>query len=218
MTKLLHIVGSPRQADSRSFALATLMIDAWCLREPGLEVETMDLWREPLPEFDGDKAAAKMKVITGSLHDQRTQSAWDVITHIASRFTQADAYMFSVPMWNGGIPYRLKLYIDLLMQPGILFGFDAERGYEGLLKNKRAAAIYTSGVYQPGLPPAFGQDFHSSYMEWWLRAIGIEQIETVRYQPTLLAPDPAKVFNTAVQDAQSAAARLAQSNPTLTGR
>lgn len=210
MTRLLHVVGSPRQADSRSFALATLLIDAWRENEPDLQIDTLDLWRETLPEFDGDKAAAKMTVITGGLHDHRTQSAWDAITRIASRFTQADAYLFSVPMWNGGIPYRLKLYIDILMQPGILFNFDAEQGYQGLLKGKRAAAVYTSGVYQPGLPAQFGQDFHSSYMEWWLGAIGIERVESIRYQPTLLTPEPAKVFYQALQDAQSAAARLAR--------
>lgn len=218
MTRLLHIVGSPRQADSRSFALATLFIDAWRARESDLEVETLDLWREPLPEFDGDKAAAKMAVISGGPHDQRTQSAWDAITRITSRFTRADAYLFSVPMWNGGIPYRLKLYIDILMQPGILFSFDPEKGYSGLLKNKRAAAIYTSGVYQPGLPPQFGQDFHSSYMDWWLRSIGIDHIESIRYQPTLLTPDPAKVFYAALLDAQSAAARLALPATSITSQ
>lgn len=216
MTKLLHIVGSPRKEESRSSALATMLVESWRALEPDLEVETLDLWREPLPEFDGDKAAAKMTVIAGGLHDQRTQSAWDEITQIASRFTRADAYLFSVPMWNGGIPYRMKLYIDLLMQPGILFSFDAERGYQGLLKGKRAAAIYTSGVYKPGLPSQFGLDFHSSYMDWWLRSIGIDQIETIRYQPTLLTAEPTKVFNSALQDAQSAAVRLAQPNPLFT--
>ena len=209
MRKLLHIVGSPRQADSRSAAIAAPFIEALRERDPTLEVDTLDLWREPLPEFDGDKAAAKMAVITGGALEGRTRTAWDTIGAVAARFTGADAYLFTVPMWNGGIPYRLKLYIDILMQPGILFDFDPATGYRGLLSGKRAAAIYTSGVYQPGAAPEFGQDFHASYMDWWLRSIGIEQVEAVRYQPTLLTTQPEQVFQEALSAARAAAARMA---------
>lgn len=209
MTRLLHVVGSPRGEQSRSAVIATQFIDLWRARDPGLEVDRLDLWREPLPDFDGDFAAAKMTVITGTALDTRTRPAWDTIERIASRFKAADAYLFTVPMWNGGIPYRLKLYIDLLMQPGVLFGFDPARGYHGLLQGRRAAAIYTSGVYEPGLPAAFGRDFHSTYMEWWLRSIGIEWIEAIRYQPTLRTDDPERVLRQALTDARSAALRLA---------
>jgi FMN-dependent NADH-azoreductase len=64
MSKLLYIVGSPRP-DSRSGAVAEAYLEAARRTDPGLEVTVLDLWREPLPEFDGDKAQAKMTVITG---------------------------------------------------------------------------------------------------------------------------------------------------------
>ena len=60
-----------------------------------------------------------------------------------------------------------------------------------LLKGKRATAIYTSGVYAPGVAPAYGTDFHSTYFDNWLKFIGISDIATIRYQPTLLTSDPA---------------------------
>ena len=210
MTKLMHIVGSPRKADSRSSEIAEPFIDQWRAHDPELAIDTLDLWVEQLPEFDGDKAAAKMKVITGTPHDDRTQTAWREIEQVVSRFTSADAYLFTVPMWNGGIPYRLKLYIDLLTQPGLLFSFDPTEGYKGLLKGKRAAAIYTSGVYEPGVPPAFGQDFHSNYLGWWLQSIGIDRTETIRYQPTLRTTDPDRVLSQARESARLAAKRLAR--------
>lgn len=209
MTKLLHVVGSPRQDQSRSAAIAAEFIEVWRARDRSLEVDHLDLWREPLPEFDGNFAAAKMTMITGASLDTRTRPAWDTIERIAARFKAADAYLFTVPMWNGGIPYRLKLYIDLLMQPGVLFGFDPSLGYRGLLQGKRAAAVYTSGVYEPGLPAAFGRDFHSTYMAWWLESIGIDWVETIRYQPTLRTDDPERVLRQALDDARSAALRLA---------
>jgi len=58
MTKLLHIIASPRGADSQSNTLASAYIEARRAADPGLAIDTIDLWRENLPEFDGDKAAA----------------------------------------------------------------------------------------------------------------------------------------------------------------
>ncbi|RTL57956.1 MAG: FMN-dependent NADH-azoreductase [Rhodocyclaceae bacterium] len=209
MSKLLYVVGSPRGGESRSAVIADRYLAALRDRLPDLEVDVLDLWHEALPEFDGDKAAAKMTVIGGGNLAGRVRTAWEDITAVTSRFTAADHYLFTVPMWNGGIPYRLKLYIDLLMQPGILFGFNPQDGYTGLLKGKSAAAVYTSGVYQPGMPPAFGADFHASYMDYWLRAIGIEQIETLRYQPTLRSTEPEAVLSAALSAADAAAQRTA---------
>jgi FMN-dependent NADH-azoreductase len=50
-----------------------------------------------------------------------------------------------------------------------VFGFDPATGCNGLLagQGKTAAAIYTSGVYAPGVPGAFGSDFHSSQRPDW---------------------------------------------------
>lgn len=80
-------------------------------------------------------------------------------------------------------------------------------GYSGLLKGKRATAIYTSGVYAPGVPPAFGTDHHSVYFDAWLRSIGISDVAAVRYQPTLLTADPAAGLVAAQRDAALAAKR-----------
>lgn len=189
--KLLYIKGSPRAEKSTSGRVADSYLAAYRARHPNAEIDTIDLWTEALPEFDGDRAAAKMSFFgEGTLEGSR-QTAWDEIVKITARFTAADDYLFTVPMWNGGIPYRLKLYIDIIMQPGLLFGFDPATGYSGLLKNKRATAIYSSGVYAPGAPAAFGEDHHSTYFDTWLHSVGIDDVSTIRYQPTLLTADPA---------------------------
>ena len=56
-------------------------------------------------------------------------------------------------------------------------------------KGKKAVAIYTSGVYAPGVPPAFGSDYHSTFFNDWLRFIGLTDVANVRFQPSLLTPD-----------------------------
>ena len=204
MTKLLHIIASPRDVDSKSNALALAYIEAQRRADPDLTVDTLDLWREPLPEFDGDRAAVKMTFFGVGELDGNRKSAWDEIVQITQRFIDANHYVLGVPMWNGGIPCRLKLYIDILTQPGLLFGFDPVAGYSGLLKDKIATVFYTSGVYAQGVPAAFGLDFQSNYLNWWLNFIGVSEVQTIRFQPTMLSPDPAKGFEDALRQARAA--------------
>ncbi len=206
MTKLLHIIASPRDTASKSNALALAHIAAERRANANLVVDTLDLWREPLPDFNGNSAAAKMTFFGEGELEGTKKTAWDNIVQIAERFTRAERYVLAVPMWNGGIPYRLKQYIDIITQPGLLFGFDPADGYSGLLQNKRATVFYTSGVYAPGVTASFGLDFHSTYLDWWLNFIGVSDIETVRFQPSLLTADPAKAFQEAIADAQQVAA------------
>ncbi len=206
MTKLLFINASPR-AESRSAAVAQAYIDAAIAATPGLELDTIKLWDEPLPAFDGDRANAKLAIITGQDQSDGQKTTWDEITSIAQRFIAADTYVFAVPMWNGGIPYRLKQYIDIIHQPGLLFGLDPATGYFGLLTGKRAVLVYTSGAFSPAAPsPAFGIDHQSTYMRAWLNQAGVSDVAEVRYQPTLLDPESEAAFERAKQAAAALAA------------
>jgi FMN-dependent NADH-azoreductase len=192
MTKLLYIQASPRGAESRSIEVAEAYLASVRSGNPGLEVDTIDLWREDLPAFDGDKAAAKMSVLAGAEPGGAQKTAWDELVTIANRFIAADRYLLAVPMWNSGIPYRLKQYIDIIHQPGLLWGFDPEKGYYGLLKGKQATLVFTSGVYgTEAIPePASGTDHQSTYMRDWLDQAGVTDIAELRFQPTLLTSDP----------------------------
>ncbi|HVX79163.1 MAG TPA: NAD(P)H-dependent oxidoreductase [Bradyrhizobium sp.] len=208
MNNLLYIKASPRGADSKSSALADAYLAALREQLPDLSVDTLDLSRESIPEFDGDKVAAKMAVIAGQTNHGRQRSAWDEIVEVAIRFIAADRYLIASPMWNGGIPYRLKQYIDVIHQPGLLWGLDPQTGYYGLLKNKKAVLALTSGAYGPSMPsPAFGIDHHSTYLRDWLNQAGVTEIEEIRFQPTLLTANPEGSFKAAIGTARSLAAR-----------
>ena len=205
MTKILHIEASPRGAESKSNEIARAHVEALRQRNGGSQVDTLDLWREPLPEFDGNSAAAKLTFFgVGELSGAK-KTAWDRIVEITERFKAADHYVIGAPMWNGGVPYRLKLYIDIITQPGLLFGFDPAKGYFGLLKGKSATVVYSSGVFAPGVPASYGVDFHSNYLDWWLRFIGDENIRSIRFQPSLLTADPGKGLASAMAEARASA-------------
>ncbi len=200
MTKLLHIVASPRGVSSKSTILAEAHIKSLQANNPALNVDRLNLWDENLPAFDGESAAAKMTFFGDGEMDAEKQTLWDDISSITKRFTDADHYVINAPMWNGGIPYRLKQYIDIITQPGLLFGFAPDTGYSGLLKAKKATVICTSGVWQPGADAKYGIDFQSNYLSWWLDFIGVEDVSLVRFQPTLLTEDPQAGFDAALAE------------------
>jgi FMN-dependent NADH-azoreductase len=90
----------------------------------------------------------------------------------------------------------------VIHQPGLLWGLDPKTGYFGLLKNKKAVLALTSGAFGPSMPsPAFGIDHHSTYLRDWLNQAGVTDVETIRFQPTLLSPDPKGGFEAAVAEA-----------------
>lgn len=207
MKRLLYIKASPRGGASTSASLADAYLAEIRHRHPSVIVDTLDLATERLPDFDGNKVAAKMAVITGHDHDGKQKTAWDEIAEIANRFIAADVYLFAVPMWNGGIPYRLKQYIDLIHQPGLLFGFEPSTGYFGLLKDKTAVLALTSAVFSLAMPsPAFGTDHHSTYLKAWLNQAGVTDIREIRFQPTLLTTTPEADLNAALDRARALAA------------
>ena len=206
MNKLLFLKASPRKTESKSIQIAETYLSALTIINPDLVVDTIELWDAPLPAFDGDKVAAKMNVIVGQEQNAIQKTAWDQIVEVANRFIAADRYLFAVPMWNGGIPYRLKQYIDVIHQPGLLWGLNPESGYFGLLKDKHATLALTSGAYAEHFPsPAFGVDHHSTYLRDWLIQAGVTAIDELRFQPTLLTKDPTGDLEKAKQRAKDLA-------------
>jgi len=202
MSTVLHISASPRGEASESLAIARTFLDTYEETHPGDEIVTFDLWDGTLPEFGPAAPAAKMALFAGR---QPAGDAWDAVVRTFERFDAADKYLFSVPMWNSTVPYILKQFIDVVSQPGMLFSFDPEHGYTGLLQGKKAVAIYTSAVYGDGLPPSFGADFQRPYLENWLRWAGVQDITEIQFRPDLVVADAAVGRQTAREKARDVA-------------
>jgi FMN-dependent NADH-azoreductase len=176
---------------------------------PDVVIDTFDLWDGTLPEFGPAAAAAKMAVFAGQTPTGEQAAAWQAAKATFERFAAADEYLFTVPMWNHGIPYVLKQFIDVVSQPGMVFGFDPDAGYTGLLHGKKAAVIYTSAVYGPGRAPSFGDDFQAPYLNSWLRWTGIDDITSVEFRPNLAIADADSHRQRTHADARDAGKRFA---------
>jgi FMN-dependent NADH-azoreductase len=208
MSTLLHISASPRGSQSQSRALARTFLETYRAAHPADSIVEWDLWDGTLPEFGPDAAAAKMSVFAGEAPRGAAADAWQAAGEAFARFAAADKYLFSVPMWNATVPYILKQLIDVVSQPGMVFSFDPQRGYTGLLRDRKAAVIYTSAVYGDGREPEFGADFQAPYFDDWLRWAGISDIASVQFRPNLATADPDIARSQATADAIEAAKRF----------
>ena len=188
MSKLLHIESSPRGSRSASLAVANQFLESYRTAHPSDAVETLDLWQATLPEFDGATLDAKYAVLHGLPHTTEQLQAWQAVARIADHFKSADKYLVSLPMWNFGVPYKLKHFIDLLVQPGLTFSYTPAEGYRGLVTGKPLVAVYArGGAYGPGTG-AEAYDQQSGYLKQILGFIGFTDIREIFVEPTLASP------------------------------
>ena len=206
MSKLLYIESSPRKERSKSIAVAKAFLDTYRSSHPDDEVIILDLWTKELPEFDGFTIDAKYQVLHGQDFTDQQQQAWQAVVDVCNEFKSADKYVISLPMWNFGIPYKLKHYIDVITQPGQTFSFDPATGYSGLVTGKPAAVIYArGGAY--GSDEMKGMDLQKGYIDLLLGFIGFTNVTSILVEPTLAAPeDVASTEAAAAEQARSVAA------------
>lgn len=188
MPKLLHIECSPRKVKSHSINIANEFLSAYRLKNPNAEIETLNVWYADLPDFNGEILEAKYAVINSDTATQEQADAWSKIQVLFDHFNQFDTYVFSVPMWNFSIPYRLKQYIDVITQPGMAWSYSPEESYQGLLKNKKAVVVYSSGDGYAEGTGFEAYDLQKPYVNLWLNFIGISEINTINVEATLF-PD-----------------------------
>ena len=192
MSRLLYIETSPRKDRSASIEAAKTFIGEYKRTHPEDVVETLDLWTTHLPEFDGHVIDSKYAILHGLEHTDEQRQAWKGVEDVIGKFNEADKYLFSLPMWNFGIPYKLKHYIDVIVQPGYTFSFSPEEGYKGLITDKPIAVIYArGGAYGPGTG-AESYDLQKAYLEHILGFIGFKDFQTLLVEPTLVSPEEKK--------------------------
>lgn len=208
MTRILHIEASPSKANSRSTGVAQHFLRQHQAHAPEAQIDTLDLWNQELPAFDATMIEAKFAVLRAKTATEEQRRRWQGAVELARAFNAADKYVFSLPMWNFGLPYRLKHYIDVVTLPGENWSWSAQEGYRGLLHGKRAALIYSSAGAYPLGPELHANDFQKPYMRTWLNFLGITDIVEINAAPTLAPPE--SVTATLAQ-AKLEAQRLAKS-------
>ncbi len=202
MANVLHIVASPRVARSASRRVAAAFLEAYQSLHPKDNLEVLDLWEEQLPEMNDDLLNAKYKVLHGKTHNEEEAAAWAYVKKLVKRLHDADKLVISTPMWNFGIPYRLKHYLDVIIQPGLTFSYSPEAGYTGLLADKPVMVVYARGGEYGDNAPV---DFQKPYLELALNFIGLSDLRSILVEPTLMTSDLDALKANAEKEARAAA-------------
>lgn len=184
--KLFYLQGSPLMERSYSTRVAEAFLEEYGKIHAGDAIHRFDIWEEDLPQFDATAASGKYKVIRGQPHSDEEARAWAAVKQMAEDFKSADKFVVSSPMWNFSIPYRLKQFLDIIIQPGLTFSFTPEEGYRGLVTGKPLLLILArGGEYEEGTHSATF-DYQRYYLDLIFRFIGFEDIkEIVIIEPTL---------------------------------
>lgn len=185
MSKLLYVQTSPRIKRSYSIAVADAFVASYSEANPGDEIVSFNLFTKDLPSFDGLAVQAKYTIMHGLEHSQEELVAWRAVEGVIEEFKSVDKYVMAVPMWNFNIPYRLKQYIDILVQPGYAFSYSPEEGYKGLITDRPIFLAYSSGGEYPPGTDAAAFDYQKKYLEMILGFMGFTDIRSVVVAPTL---------------------------------
>jgi FMN-dependent NADH-azoreductase len=185
MPRLLYVQASPRDSTSTSSDAAGAFLKALGAHRLDVTIDPLDLWRAELPEFSGAMIASKYAALAGRSMDSGEAAAWRRITAMVDRLKSADGVVIATPMWNFGIPYKLKHWIDLITQPSLTFSFNPETGYAPLLLSRPTLVILSSaGDYATGTSRG-RPDLATPYLKAALGFNGLSDVTFIPVGPTV---------------------------------
>lgn len=179
--RVLHVIASPRGERSRSRAVSDCFVE----HLEGAEVEELDLWAAPLPDLDGAMLESRYRLIHGQPVEPGFEAQWSELRVRIDHLLGFNVWLFSTPMWNFGLPYRFKHYLDLVIQPTMAFTNDPAGAITTHGSDKIAVLIGAGALdIRPGTPLA-GLDFGLAHLSQCLRVyFGVAEIHEIRAVPT----------------------------------
>ncbi len=205
MGRLLHIIASPREEQSRTLQVSEAFLKPFKDKHPEWLIDELNLAKEALPDLSMKRVDGKYVLLQGKDLFGDLKEGWeDMIQHI-QRFLLADVYLISSPMWNFHIPYKLKHYIDVIVQPKYLFRY-TENGVEGLAKNKKMIVVCSRGG-QYTTPETQALDFQEPYLKRVFGFVGITDITFIKAEPMDMGLE---IQAQKIQEAKALASQLAE--------
>ena len=168
--KIYQIDSSARKKGSTSRALAKKLLEK--IKKPGDEVIYRDLDDEMF--FVSGLTESGMKI------DEKDQTEhhkkmFELSDKLVKELKESDVIIISAPIYNYGPPATLKAWSDLAARIGETFRFKPNGRREGLLKNKRAYLVITSG----GTKLNSNEDFLTPWLKFILNFFGINKIDII---------------------------------------
>ena len=168
--QILRIDASMRKNGSYSRTLSDRLI-AQLKEQSHSTVKVRDL-ADGIPYINEAWIEANFTDIAGRTAEQRS-----VLSHsdaLISELKSADTLVIGLPIYNFNVPGAFKAWIDQVARAKVTFRY-GDNGPEGLLNNKKAYVIISSGGTQLGSEI----DFVSDYVHHILGFIGIKDVTII---------------------------------------
>ena len=168
--KIYQIDSSARKEGSTSRALPKKLLDK--IKKPEDEVVYRDLDNEMV--FVSGLTESGMKIDKKD-QTEHHKKMFELSDTLVKELKESDIIIISAPIYNYGPPATLKAWSDLAARVGETFRFKSNGRREGLLKNKRAYLVITSG----GTKLNSNEDFLTPWLKFILNFFGIEKIDII---------------------------------------
>lgn len=147
MSKILAIHASPRGDRSHSRRLAEVFLSAWQEAHPQSSVKRREVGRASLPHVSEAFVAANFYP-EPEARPLSMQADLELSDVLVNELIEHDLLVFSVPMYNFGIPSGLKAWVDQIVRMGLTFDVtqvDGVAQYQALLHGKKVLIITSRG-------------------------------------------------------------------------
>ena len=168
--KIYQIDSSARKEGSTSRALAKKLLDK--IKKPDDKVVYRDLEDEMV--FVSGLTESGMKIDKKD-QTEHHKKMFELSDTLVKELKESDIIIISAPIYNYGPPATLKAWSDVAARVGDTFRFKPNGRREGLLKNKKAYLVITSG----GTKLNSNEDFLTPWLKFILNFFGIEKIDTI---------------------------------------
>ncbi len=168
--KIYQIDSSARKEGSSSRALAKKLLDK--IKKPKDEIIYRDLDDEMV--FVSGLTESGMKIDKKD-QTEHHKKMFELSDKLVKELKESDVIIISAPIYNYGPPATLKAWSDLAARVGETFKFKPDGRREGLLKNKRAYLVITSG----GTKLNSKEDFLTPWLKFILEFFGIKKIDII---------------------------------------
>ena len=168
--KIYQIDSSARKQGSSSRALAKKLLEK--IKKPDDEIIYRDLDDEMVFVTGLTESGMKIDKKDQTEHHKKM---FELSDKLVKELKESDIIIISAPIYNYGPPATLKAWSDLAARVGETFRFKENGRREGLLKNKRAYFVITSG----GTKLNSKEDFLTPWLKFILNFFGIEKIDII---------------------------------------
>ena len=168
--QIYQIDSSARKEGSTSRALAKKLLNK--IKKPEDNIIYRDLNDEMV--FVSGLTESGMNIEEKDQNENH-KKMFELSNQLVKELKESDIVIISAPIYNYGPPATLKAWSDLTARVGETFRFKSNGRREGLLKNKKAYLVITSG----GTKLNSKEDFLTPWLKFILNFFGIEKVEVI---------------------------------------